>query len=293
MGVVPIVWNNVDLRDLRPPIDPSLVLDDIARLGFDGCQHGLGFPEDSSLRPELDRRGIRLAEVYAAIPCGSEGPHPGALDQVSKRLEILERGGGDMLVIALDIHPARSSYAARSEDPSCPVLSNAGWHALADLITTVATKVADQGRRVSFHPHVGTHIEGSREVARLVDLLQTTSVGLCLDVGHWLLGGGDPVAAVRDFGDLISHIHLKDVDPEVRRRLAEGQLSGFEEAVRHRVFTELGSGSLDVLGVLASLADIGYQGWMMIEQDTSWLTPSESAAVGLHTVRFAIKALEQ
>jgi inosose dehydratase len=55
------------------------------------------------------------------------------------------------------------------------------------------------------------------------------------------------------------------------------QQQGFLQGIRQRVFTELGHGVLDVPGLLAALGDIGYQGWLMVEQDSSWLSPSESA----------------
>lgn len=291
IGVVPIVWNNTDLPDLRETVDTTIVLDEIARLGFDGCQYGVGFPRGPVLRQELERRGIRLAEVYASVPCGRDGPTDDAWNVALDRLEIVKAANGDMLVVALDIDPVRSSFAARSDDPSCPVLSEKGWEKLGELIEGLSNIVGDQGPEVSFHPHVGTYIEGAAECARLVEILRQTSMGLCLDVGHWLLGGGDPRSAIRAYGDVIRHVHLKDVDSGTLDELAEGRLSGFEAALRRHVFTELGGGLLDVFGVLESLEVMGYNGWLMIEQDTTSRPPAESAAVGLHTARFAMRAL--
>jgi inosose dehydratase len=45
------------------------------------------------------------------------------------------------------------------------------------------------------------------------------------------------------------------------------------------VFTELGRGRLDVPGLLAALKGIDYAGWLMVEQDSTWLAPAESARV--------------
>src|SRR5512135_245327 len=79
VGVVPIVWNNADLSDLTPFVPPATVLDEIARLGYEGCQTGVGFPAGSELREELGRRGLRLAEVYASLPIRADGPTADAL----------------------------------------------------------------------------------------------------------------------------------------------------------------------------------------------------------------------
>jgi inosose dehydratase len=144
---------------------------------------------------------------------------------------------------------------------------------------------------VAFHPHTATWIEAPDEVDRLVERLPATGAGLCLDVGHYLVGGGDPVAAIERFGSLVRHVHVKDVDPSVLRRLRAGEIDGFGGAVRERIFTEAGNGELDLVGVVRALDGIGYGGWLMVEQDSSWLRPAEAAAIGIRVLRHAIREL--
>ena len=114
-------------------------------------------------------------------------------------------------------------------------------------------------------------------------------VGLCLDVGHYLVGGGDPVDAVRRYGDRIRHVHMKDVDPAVLARLRGGAIPDFHDALRERIFTELGNGALDVLGVVRELDRLDYAGWLMCEQDTTWRPPAESAAISRHVLGYSIR----
>src|SRR6266508_3071422 len=99
---------------------------------------------------------------------------------------------------------------------------------------------------------------------------------LCWDVGHALYGGIDPVDVVRRHPERIAYLHVKDVDGAVLETLRQEQ-AGFETGIRRRVFTELGRGLLDVRALLQALREIGYDGWLMVEQDSSWLTPIESA----------------
>ena len=80
IGTVPILWNNVDQPDLAPTVDPATVLDEIARIGYEGTQEGRGFPRGGPLRELLGTRDLRLAEVYVSIPCTVDGPAHGALD---------------------------------------------------------------------------------------------------------------------------------------------------------------------------------------------------------------------
>jgi inosose dehydratase len=91
-------------------------------------------------------------------------------------------------------------------------------------------------------------------------------LGLCFDTGHSAFGGGDPLALLREHGDLVTHVHMKDVDLEALARVhAAGQ--GLEEAWRAGVFCELGQGQADVDACLAELRARGYDGWIVVEQD--------------------------
>jgi inosose dehydratase len=157
---------------------------------------------------------------------------------------------------------------------------------LAGVLRTLV-ELAPDGVRVAFHPHTATWVEAPDEVDALAERLPSTGAGLCLDVGHYLVGGGDPVEAIGRYRDLITHVHVKDVDRAVLTRLRAGEIDGFGAAVRERIFTEPGNGVLDLAGVLGALDRIGYARWLMVEQDSSWLPPAEAAMVGRRVVEFA------
>jgi inosose dehydratase len=287
IGCVPIVWNNADQFDLRPETAAATVLDEIARIGFAGTQFGRGFPEGDELRGELTRRELRLAELYSALPAGPDGLTPDAADCARTDLARLVAGGGEVLVVALDGGGERDAWSGRAMN-GAPRWPAAAYDALAALLGELAA-AADDGIRVAFHPHTATWIEAPDEVELLAARLPGTGAGLCLDVGHYLVGGGDPVAAIGRYGDLVTHLHVKDVDPDVLARLQAGEIHGFAAAVRQRIFTEAGNGALDLDGVVAALDRIGFGGWLMVEQDSSWLPPSEAAAIGNRVLRDALR----
>jgi inosose dehydratase len=291
IGTVPILWNNVDIEDLRRGTDAATILDEIARTGFEGTQLGLGFPEGNELARELAARGLRLAEVYASLPATAGGPTPGALAIGRERLRLLHAAGGEVLCVALDLSPGRREAAGRAGAEGTPRLSPAAWNELVRVLHELAREATALGHRVAFHPHAGTFIETPDEVAELVDRTDPTLVGICLDVGHYLVGGGDPVAALRALGPRVTHVHLKDVDPDVLARLRSGGLDGFTDAIRGRLFTELGAGILDLSGVLEVLVGRDYGGWLIIEQDSCWGPPSESAAIGRRVLAEALHQL--
>ena len=97
------------------------------------------------------------------------------------------------------------------------------------------------------------------------------------------------MAALRTYGERVTHVHLKDVDPEILARLRDGSVPGFGEGVRRRLFTELGAGVLDLDGILAVLAERRYDGWLMVEQDSGWPPPAESAAIGRRVLAAALR----
>jgi inosose dehydratase len=291
VGVVPIVWNNVDIEDLTSQTPVDIILDAIARLRYAGCQFGRGFPEGSELRAALAGRGLRLAEVYAELPCTADGLAPDALDVGRARLAILHEAGGDVLVPALRVGGGRSEWVGRAGEPGAPRLSDPAWRGLAAVVDTLGREAVALGHRVAWHGHAGTYVETPEELERLMALTDPDVVGVCLDVGHYTVGGGDPVEAVRRFGQRVTHVHLKDVDPEVLASLRLGELTDFVAAIRNRLFTELGAGLLDLRGILRALADREFDGWLMVEQDSTWLQPGEAAAVGRGVLDFALREL--
>ena len=290
IGTAPMLWSNAD-GAARDGTDALTILDEIARVGYEGTQLGTGFPEGVALLDALRERGLRLAEVYVPIPATVDGPAPDAPAIAEERLRLLRDGEGEVLCLALDGSPDRDAAAGRVSEPDTPVLTDAGWDALVALIHAIADRATALGHRVVFHPHGGTYIETPAEVERLADATDPERVGICLDVGHYLVGGGDPVTAIRALVERVTHVHLKDVDPAVLTRLQAGALDGLGHGIRERIFTELGSGMLDLDGVIAALAELDYAGWLIVEQDTTWAPPSESAAIGRRVLASALRRL--
>ena len=291
IGYVPIVWNNADLFDLAPETAAATVLDEIARLGYHGTQFGRGFPEGDELRATLAQRNLRFAELYSALRAGPDGLAADAREVAHGDLERLVAAGGEVLVVAIDGGGEREEWSGRVAD-GAPQWKAAAFGGLADLLGELVA-AAPEGVRIAFHPHTATWIESPDEVEALAARLPDTGAGLCLDVGHYLVGGGEPVRAIRRYGELVTHVHLKDVDPAVLARLRSQEIDGFGTAVRERIFTELGNGALDLHGVLATLDAIGFGGWLMVEQDSSWLAPAEAAAVGARVLRYALRELDR
>jgi inosose dehydratase len=112
---------------------------------------------------------------------------------------------------------------------------------------------------------VGTVIETQDDLDHLLD---GSDVQLCVDTGHMLSAGIDPVAVVQAHPERVAHVHLKDISKAQAAMVASGEL-GFKEAVKGGLFRPLGKGDVDIPAVIDGLENAGYRGWYAIEQDCS------------------------
>jgi inosose dehydratase len=120
-----------------------------------------------------------------------------------------------------------------------------------------------RGYEPTFHPHTATYIEAPWEIDRL---LSVTDASVCLDTGHLLIGGGDPVQAVRDWGSRINHVHLKDAKLTVIEEIVADRAP--VRAIWERgAFCRLGTGDVALDEVLEQLRAHDYRGWLVVEQD--------------------------
>ena len=162
-----------------------------------------------------------------------------------------------------------------------PCLGAGDWHDFGARLTELADHMSACGIALVYHHHMGTVIESEAEIGRLM-AVTGDKVGLLLDTGHASYAGVDPTALIRSHGDRIKHVHCKDVRREV---LARGRAddTSFLDAVLDGVFTVPGDGCIDFTSVLAELAAVDYNGWLVVEaeQDPKKAPPFAYARLGL------------
>ncbi|TAK71995.1 MAG: hypothetical protein EPO22_00895 [Dehalococcoidia bacterium] len=271
----PILWHNEDLPDLMPPVDAATIADEIAAAGYEGVEHSSKFPQDGAgVRELLAPRGLQLISAFAGLRIPGDDDR-GEIERAKELASFVRDAGGDMLVSALDYAEAREAIAG-SVGPGDPRLDECGWSAIVDALHEIGHHCASIGVTQVFHNHAATFIETPDEFGELVRRTDPSLVSLCLDVGHLVVGGGDPVACFREHAGRIRLVHLKDASSAVVASMRRREF-GFIEGLRRRVFCELGTGELDVAGVVAEMARATYDGWVVLEQDTTFRAPIESA----------------
>lgn len=247
------------------------VLDAVAKAGYDGIDLGpvgyLGSPAELTSR--LARRGLRLAGGYVALPFSQPEAMPAAIAQLKAVIDIFETtslsndGFLPRPTLADAGSDARRAAPGRAQRDRSLGLAADDWAQLAESLGQAVELCRQRGYEPTFHPHAGTYVEAPWEIE---ELLRRSDVGLCLDTGHMLLGGGDPLYAVEAWGDRINHIHLKDVRLPVVEAVVRAGAPMMEVWTR-RAFCPLGEGDLRVDAVLDGLRARHYAGWVVVEQD--------------------------
>ncbi|MEU6718505.1 TIM barrel protein [Nonomuraea sp. NPDC046802] len=242
----PISWGVCEVPGWGFQLEPERVLSEMRELGLTATELG---PQGFLTQELIESYGLSLAGAFVPVVLHDPGHDP---------LRDLPEEGTLVLAAAT----GTDGYDAR------PALDAAGW---ATLLANLDRIAAALGPRASLHPHVGTMIETRDEVERV---LADSSIPLCLDTGHLLIGGTDPAALVKSVPSRIAHVHLKDVDARIAGQVSGGALT-YTQAVRAGVYRPLGQGDVDVAGIVAGLDGGGYEGWFVMEQDVILSGPED------------------
>jgi len=256
----PVSWGVIEVPDWGYQMPADRVLREAASLGLAAMEAG---PE--GLLPRDPAEVSELLSAYGMSLVGGFVPavlhEPVVRDEqlafVGRRAGFFSAAGADVLVLA-------AATGSRSYEEVAAELDDAAWRELFESLKKVQEVCAGHGLAVSLHHHYGTVIERDDQLLRF---LEGSEMGLCLDTGHLVIGGGDPVEIAGLACDRINHVHLKDVNVELAQRLARRELD-FREAAKKGAFRPLGEGDVDVGAVVERLEASGYGGWYVLEQDT-------------------------
>ncbi|HCO82267.1 MAG TPA: xylose isomerase [Arenibacter sp.] len=270
----PCSWGALefDLEEKSEEIGFEQVLDEIKETGYIGTELGdWGYmpTTPSLLKGELVKRNLDLLGAFVPVALAKAANHDAGVVSALKVAELMYNAGyrNSFIVLADDNGsvPERTKNAGRIT-PAMG-LSEEQWKVYAAGAERIAKAVKDAyGIRTVFHHHCAGYVETPEEIDKLMALTDTELLGLCLDMGHYAFGGGDPVKALKKYGKRIWHVHFKDYSPEAAKASREANGDYFD-AIKRGVFCELGKGAVDFQSIVKILEEMKYNDWIVVEQD--------------------------
>ena len=274
----PCCWGVDDVKN--PHLPPwERVLDEAAAAGFGGLELGpYGYmPLDvGRVGAALDARGLRIVAGTIFDDLVNPANRENLLRQTDEICAFItalprprshegQRYPAPYLTVMDWGHDERD-YAAGHSDRA-PRLDPAAWAGMVANIRAIAELARDRhGVRAVIHPHAGGYIEFEDELDRIAADVPAELAGLCLDTGHLDYSGMDPVATIRAYADRLDYIHFKDIDPAVYADVM-GRRIRFFEACGEGVMCPIGRGRIDYPGLRRLLTELGYGGYITIEQE--------------------------
>jgi inosose dehydratase len=279
----PISWGVIEIPDWGYQMPADRLLREAASVGLEALEAG---PEDflppdpRQVRALLSEHGLGLVGGFVPAVLHEPPVRREGLDLVERRAKFFSAAGADTLVLA-----AIPSIGAFEETVD---LDGAAWKELFENLRRAEEICARHGLMTVLHPHFGTVVETDEQLRRFLEGCDT---GLCLDTGHLVIGGSDPLEIAEKAADRVRHVHLKDVDSEVARRLGAREI-GFKEAAQENAFRPLGEGDVDVARLLEVLDRSGYSGWYVLEQDIMVASQPPEGGGPVDDIRKSLNFLE-
>ncbi len=248
------------------------VLDEICETGYQGSELGdWGFMPTvpSELRSELENRSLSMVGAFVPVFLKDRSKHAAGAETAARTAKLMaDAGYNDAFIVLADENGTvkeRTGNAGRITPEMG--LTEDEWRVFADGANLVAGEVKKEtGLRTVFHHHCAGYAETPAEIDKLLEYTDSSLIGLVLDMGHYMFGGGDPLSALKKHKKRIWHIHFKDCHPEVSARSrAEGW--DYFKSVGNGVFCELGKGAVDFPAIVSELKAQNYSGWIVVEQD--------------------------
>ncbi len=226
--------------------DFEAILDAIAAAGYAGVETTPLILGDLLDRPEraralIEARGLTLAALALSTPTGWTEPAaaPAEWALVERAITFLEAfGPGARLALGGGRSDKRTDLDAR-------------WAQMLRMYHAVAERAVGRGLVVNVHPtseHTSI-VRHEAEYERLVAALDPALLSLGPDTGHLVRGRVPVVPFLERHVDRITHIHLKDAE-----------LGGD--------YAFMGTGDVDLPGVVDLLRARGYAGWVVAEEES-------------------------
>jgi inosose dehydratase len=285
LAIAPIGWTNDDMPELGGEVTFEQCINEMAIAGFSGTEVGNKYPRNTEvLKKALSLRGLKIASAWFSAFLTSEPFEETAKAFVAHR-DFLHEMGAKVIVVSEQGNSIQGQLETPLFDHNL-LFSEEEWKLLVDGLHLLGDLAAEKNMKIVYHHHMGTGIQTTEEIDRLMAETNPEKVSLLYDTGHLVFSGEDHLHILNKYIDRIHHVHLKDVRIDVVNKVRERKMS-FLQAVKEGVFTVPGDGVIDFKPVFEALNAAGYKGWFVVEaeQDPAVANPFDYALKARQYIR--------
>lgn len=269
----PIAWTNDDMPELGSENSFEQCISEMALAGYEGTEIGNKYPRNPEvLKSYLEPRGLSVASAWISLYLTSE-PYEVTAEAFIKHRDFLYEMGTKVIVVSEQGNSIQGKLD-KALFREKPIFTEEEWHLLIEGLEKLGELAHEKGMEVVYHHHMGTGIQTTEEIDKLMERTTKDNVSLLFDTGHLVISGEDPIEIFNKHVNRIKHIHFKDVRPEVKEAV-DKENQCFLDGVRKGMFTVPGDGVIDFEPILNLIYQSDYSGWIVVEaeQDPSVANP--------------------
>lgn len=276
LAIAPIAWTNDDMPELGKENSFEQCISEMALAGFSGTEIGNKYPKEPAiLRPYLELRHLEVASAWFSAFLTTR-PFEETAEAFIKHRDFLAAMGAKVIVVS------EQGHSIQGQDlpvfTKKPIFTDEEWHRLTEGLEALGDLATEKGMDIVYHHHMGTGVQTTSEIDRLMAETNPEKVSLLYDTGHLVFSGEDPLAIYQTHHQRIKHIHFKDIREAIAKEVVTAEDS-FLTGVRKGVFTVPGDGMINFKPICKAIDASGYEGWVVVEaeQDPALANPLEYA----------------
>lgn len=277
LGIAPIAWTNDDMPELGGENTFEQCVSEMALAGFTGSEVGNKYPRDTNvLKKALGLRGMNIAAAWFSSFLTTK-PYGETKEAFIKHRDFLYEMGAKAIVVSEQGHSIQGQMDTPIFDAK-PVFTEDEWEMLARGLEELGRLAQEKEMKIVYHHHMGTGVQTTAEIDRLMEMTDPGLVYLLFDTGHLTFSGENPERILEKYVTRIKHVHLKDIREDVLKKVKADKMS-FLNAVKAGAFTVPGDGMISFEPLFKILDESEYEGWFIVEaeQDPAIANPLEYA----------------
>jgi inosose dehydratase len=284
IGSAPDSWG-VWFADDPEQVDPDRFLDEVAAAGYEWIELGpVGYlPTDPNrLQDQLAAHGLKVSAGTVFEHLHQPDSWDDVWQQVGAVGALTRAVGGEHIVVIPDVW--RDHKTGEPKEPR--ELTTEQWDGLTKGMNDLGRRILEEyGLKVQFHSHADSHVGYQQDIERFLAATDPAYVNLCLDTGHVAYYRGDNLELISRYPERIGYLHLKQVDPELRDKALDEDLS-FPEAVRLGVMVEPPSGEPELGPILEAVEALDRPVYGIVEQDMYPCPPDVPLPIARRTLTY-------